>query len=963
MRTAWHRRRGIVWTVGLAAISLAGVIGTSIIHERASAEGMSSLADPLKGWSLNLQSGDARVRVLQPVAAFVLAPGESLHPLIPASGLKASYASQIAIPDAGAYRFSVQVRGGSCELRVIDAKGKKVGEAIVAAPGDGQSDAKGTSDWVDLPVGSAVLSLTFTRAGDAPARLRTMWERRGAGDVAFPPEAIPAWSVTPPGSTLAELEKSELAFRGRVLMGELGCAHCHASPGATPPANHGEAGHDHAAHASDPLLLLRPAPVLGDIGQRASPSWLAKWVREPQVMKPGVGMPDMFPDTPKDDTVAEAIVHFLVSMGGPMTPAPIATEKAVLDEGRRLFHSVGCVMCHGPLEPASKVFGDPALSAKLPESAPPQPYGRLAGKWNARELSAFLRDPAKIRPAGRMPSMSLTEGESDSIANYLVTQWNASESGGAGHAPEPAFTVDPQKVMMGRVAFGTRGCANCHELGPSRDPVPGRKKAKSLKELASTAGCLNPADGATPRFTLNEGDRAALAAAIDSLKSATALASAPLDATHRTIEALHCRVCHERDGRGGPPDDLRAFFRSDEDAEPSDEGRLPPHITGVGTKLTTPWLREVLEQGGRARPYMHTRMPQFGASAIAGLNESLAACDGVLANSDADEPVASDNVRSMGRLLVGDTGMNCISCHVFGDELPAGTRGPDMTKFAERLRFEWYRPYLLNPSRFKPGTRMTDFFARPDGLGIVQGVLDDKAETHVDAVWAYLNTGLFIPIPSGVPSGSGLPLRVGDKPIVFRGFLKDGGSRGIAIGFPEGLHFAFDATNVRLVDAWQGAFLDASGAWASRGGNVAGGQGKVVWSAAKAMPILIAGKPEPWPTELGRDAGYQFRGYKLDESGSGVPTFEYEIRGKDGVRIRVRERFEPREGGRTFERVFTIQGLPTGKQLWINPGKGAGEGKVIGATASSQTFGDITITGVRSLGTSESISASFEVKP
>ncbi len=962
MRTVLHRRRGIVWTVGLAALALAGVIGASVIHERASSEAASNLADPLKGWSLNLQSGDARVRVLQPAAAFVLAPGESLHPFIPASDLRANYASQIAIPDAGAYRFGVHVRGGSCEVRVIDAKGKKVGEAIVTAPADGQSDARGASDWIDLPAGKAVLSLTFTRAGDAPARLRTMWERRGAGDVAFPPEAIPAWSVTPPASTLADLEKSELAFRGRVLMGELGCAHCHDSPGAAPPANHGDAGHDHASHASDPMLLTRPAPILGDIGQRASPSWLAKWVREPQALKPGVGMPDVFPDTPKDDAVAEAIVHFLVSMGGPMSAAPVATEKPVLDEGRRLFHSVGCVMCHGPLEPASKVFGDPALAAKLPESAPPQPYGRLAGKWNARELSAFLLDPAKIRPAGRMPSMSLTESESDAIANYLITQWNASDGEGNTPAPaEPAFTVDPQKVMMGRVAFGTRGCANCHDLGPTRDPVPGRKKAKPLAGLKGDAGCLNAGDAATPRYSLSDGDRKALAAALASgIATAKGGARAPLDATHRTIEALHCRVCHERDGRGGPPDDLRAFFRSDEDAEPSDEGRLPPHITGVGTKLTTPWLREVLEQGGRARPYMHTRMPQFGAAAIAGLSESLASCDGVLANSDADEPVASDNVRSMGRLLVGDTGMNCISCHTFGDEMPAGTRGPDMTKFAERLRFEWYRPYLLNPSRFKPGTRMTDFFARSDGLGIVQGVLDDKAETHVDAVWAYLNTGLFIPIPSGVPSGSGLPLRVEGKPIVFRGFLKDGGSRGIAVGFPEGLHFAFDATNVRLVDAWQGAFLDASGAWASRGGNVAGGQGKVAWSAAKAMPIVFADKPEPWPTELGRDAGYQFRGYTLDAKG--VPTFEYEVHGNDGAHIRVRERIEPREGGRTFERAFTIQGLPVGKQLWINPGKGAGEGQVTGATASSQSFGDVTITGVRAADSSQ-IVVMFEVKP
>ena len=41
-------------------------------------------------------------------------------------------------------------------------------------------------------------------------------------------------------------------------------------------------------------------------------------------------------------------------------------------------------------------------------------------------------------------------------------------------------------------------------------------------------------------------------------------------------------------------------------------GRIPPTLDGVGAKLRPEWLRKVLFDGAAVRPYMHTRMPQFG---------------------------------------------------------------------------------------------------------------------------------------------------------------------------------------------------------------------------------------------------------------------------------------------------------------------------------------------------------------
>ena len=63
-----------------------------------------------------------------------------------------------------------------------------------------------------------------------------------------------------------------------------------------------------------------------------------------------------------------------------------------------------------------------------------------------------------------------------------------------------------------------------------------------------------------------------------------------------------------------------------------------------------------------------------------------------------------------GRLLAGEGGLNCVTCHFFGDLPAAGVPGPDITAFAERLRYAWWRDYVLDPPRFKPGTRMPLFY-------------------------------------------------------------------------------------------------------------------------------------------------------------------------------------------------------------------------------------------------------------
>lgn len=859
-----------------------------------------------QGWQAVFATAGApaeqAVKSHAPSASFALAAGESLDPLVAPAGLSAGYTGVVQIDQPGRYRFGANADGGSVKLTAYDSAGARVGEASGAGAV--------WTPWVSLKAAPVTVAIQYTRAGDAPARMRALWEKEGVG-VGFRAEPIPPYAVSVPRFGQRDTAAADSALHGRVLLGELNCTSCH------------DAGEKGAM-----AVLRRQAPLLGEIGRRASPEWLLHWVTDPQKVKPGSGMPDVIGDSPQDRADADAIVHYLVSLGGPTQWEAAATEPQSLAIGRKLFHTVGCITCHGPQEAPSAVFDEgPAQASALPDFKPPQPYGDLAGKWRPAALSEFLRDPARTHPGGRMPSLSLTQSESDAIATYLVSAWGQSQ--GAGNS---GFTVEPAKVEVGKAAFSARGCAACHQTGHSLPDLASTLKAKPLSELTGAGGCLSESHAGSPRYTLGADARRDLAAGIDAVKRVIAAASpapAPIDQGRRLIAALGCMNCHSKDEAGGVPDSIKPYFHTVDETELGDEGRFPPHLTGVGMKLNPQWMKAVLTEGGRARPYMATRMPQFGAKEVGQLHTMLAAMDGITPGSDDPEPQATDALVLAGRRLVGEKGMNCISCHSF-DGRSAGTAGPDITGFAERLRYEWWKPYIMAPTRFKPGTRMTEFYK--DGKGAITDVFGGDPDTQSQALWAYFTTGEFGPAPEGLPTGKGLPVALGERPAVFRTFLKSAGSRGIAVGFPIGTHFGFDAAAVRLVDAWQGDFIDATSAWKGRGGEIAGGQGHSLWKAPAGPALVIGERPATWPSTTGRDAGYAFKGYRLDSAG--VPTFLYRI-----GEAEVQERFEPAAGG-GITRTFEISGLPAGATVWLNTGPGVTGSTVLANVAEDKAAGD-----------------------
>ena len=175
-----------------------------------------------------------------------------------------------------------------------------------------------------------------------------------------------------------------------MLLGELNCAQCHAAPDAQ-------------------RVLTKGAPDLSQIGARATASYLRNYLSHPHDVKPGTSMPDLFhtSDPQSRDGAVEFLVQYLVSLGGPMKSAEEEGTPAIVEAGRKLYHEVGCVACHAP-------------EKENPTKVPSVPLPDLAKKTTIDQLSAFLLNPLKDRPASRMPNLGLTPNEANAISVYLL---------------------------------------------------------------------------------------------------------------------------------------------------------------------------------------------------------------------------------------------------------------------------------------------------------------------------------------------------------------------------------------------------------------------------------------------------------------------------------------------------------------------------------------------------------------
>ncbi len=607
---------------------------------------------------------------------------------------------------------------------------------------------------------------------------------------------------------------------GRLLYNELGCVNCHG----------GETG----------LPAMR-GPALAAVSQRAQGAWIRRFVADPQSAHPGSVMPQVLAQA--DEKTLVAVEHYLASLGPKAKPRPADIRHVNAARGSGLYHSLGCVACHAPGKDFVPDQGAPKDSEFTHASVA---FPDLKTKYSLESLSAYLQDPLKVRTDGRMPKTAMEKQDAIDIAGHLL---GFQGSDGRVGPQVTAVKADPALAITGRKAVIAARCAACHELPKDAAAAP-----VALKR--AEGGCLEPGHAKGPRYALSDAQRASLRLFL-ARKDESA---SPKLAADLTLQALNCVACHERDGKGGPDAARKAYFEGDHNL--GDTGRYPPPLTGVGGKLRPEWLAKVLEGENRVRPYLRARMPVYG-KATDGLTRLL----GV---ADARAPLKFEGGDdAAGRKLLGtEGGAGCITCHRWGDRPSLGVQGPDISNIAARLQEGWLREYLINPAAYRPGTLMPSFW--PGGKSFNPAILGGDTDRQIAAIFKFAESANGE--PEGFPQNRNGEFEIvpKDRPVVQRAFIEGVGTHAILVGFPSGVHLAYDGDKGGPGVAWKGRFFDAYLTWFSR------------------FPIFekpLGAEIFAWPKPSGR-----FLGYRLDAKGS--PTFITEQAG-----VRVVETFEGVEGG------------------------------------------------------------------
>ena len=238
-------------------------------------------------------------------------------------------------------------------------------------------------------------------------------------------------------------------------------------------------------------------------------------------------------------------------------------------------------------------------------------------------------------------------------------------------------------------------------------------------------------------------------------------------------------------------------------------------------------------------------------------------------------------MRAAGRELVGDQGLNCIACHSFNGKTP-GKAGIELLASPERLQPAWFYHFLRTPNAFRPRTVMPTSW--PDGQAVQKKILGGDTDKQIEAIWYYLSLGTSAQDPAGVRGGDTL-LSVTDATRTYRGRSGVAGYRGIAVGFPEKVNYAFNAETGTLSALWKGDFIKVN-----RGGQGSGGFNPATRSVQLAQDVsfcALADEKAAWPLRpvmtkespanpdplYPKNRGYQFKGYFMDDAS--VPTFMY----------------------------------------------------------------------------------------
>ncbi|HTK73929.1 MAG TPA: c-type cytochrome, partial [Gemmataceae bacterium] len=549
-----------------------------------------------------------------------------------------------------------------------------------------------------------------------------------------------------------------------------------------------------------------PAPALDRLAGDMSRQWLVNWLTAGEhVRKDDASRsPRRMPAMGLTDGQAVAIADWLLAArdsdksreSGPAPKAgPAGRGRPAINArtGEQLFLTLGCLACHTWRELGASGWPGGGDLTNIGDKRPPDFF------------PVWLADPARLNRDHRMPVFSLSDAERTSLALFLAEQKTTGAKFDARTAAE--------STAEGRKLIEEFRCAACHRM-PEAVESSGTARLGARSNWQRSCAGRPDSMKRRPGYGLSESDARAVALYYTNRRPIPDVRAARPDG--RLLLAEHnCLACHVRDGTSEtvplrPPllaEKLTAVARKFPDLAPLVPAMTPPSLNSVGDKLTDQALADVIARKGDAhRPYLHVRMPRFNLSEeeLRSIVNELVETDRVPARPSSAGGIAiprQDRDVIAGGRLVSSDGFGCTSCHQVGSvvpsQAPVNARGPDLAMAERRIRREWFDRFVRNPARIVPRMEM------PSVQIPVTGVLGDKLDDQIAAVWHVLNRpGFEPPLPNPVRTLRHSGDRPDAEPVLVTDVLHHGPSvflKPFLVGLGNRHNVLLDLETARLV--------------------------------------------------------------------------------------------------------------------------------------------------------------------
>lgn len=620
-------------------------------------------------------------------------------------------AKQAATPFLAAGKFRVKWTGfleiPKRKRFYLSFAGK--GEAQISLQGEIVHSEKGSlgktkSKRLRLDPGLHALEITYLSQEDGAASFRLYWQEDGS-----PLQTIPA-KIFSHKATQQVLENQQKRL-GREAFAHHQCAKCH-----LPEKGMG----------TRPMPeVMEIAPILSDIGNRVTEAWLAQWIADPKSLKPSTKMPSLIdltsPQGLKDAAdLAAYLSTFQTEKHASSNPSPDLKKQ-----GAVIFHELGCIACHHA--PHNGLAS--ADTNRVP-------LNNLAHKFQAGQLTEYLKNPESYHVFTAMPNFQLSDEEANALAAFLLSESQGKQTYFDNEFPKG-------DAARGALLAESLDCGSCHPGLPGS-----RAQGPSLESIFEKnweqAGCVSLEEKRPhlPKMNYLEGERESL------LRFAEQGASSlkqdhPAEFAARQISSKNCAACHALDEIASglhAHHSSTAHWISDSPTLKNRMDQSRPSLTFMGEMLYSSYIQDVLNGSAqpRARPWLGMRMPVFSTYA-APLATGMANLHGFAA-SEPEKFTPDPALVKIGRELIGEDGFGCTTCHGWDDQSATAAfevGAVDFSLSPDRIRKEFYHRWMDHPASITPSTKMPKYSEgnRSKRFDILEG----DAHKQYEAIWHWMH--------------------------------------------------------------------------------------------------------------------------------------------------------------------------------------------------------------------------------